>query len=468
MGRRIQGKKVLLLHAPYNEYAFGKKWKVNRSLSPPLGLLYLGSPLLKEDYNVLFIDLNVDRMSRKEFLNIIEVHDFILITCYTLTLNNVKKIIKDIKKVNKKAHILCGGPHCNITHEYIEGSFLTCFGECEGYITRILNSIITKESLEDIPGLIYKKDGELVKNSGVMKIDNLDLSIFPAWELIDKKKYGYVGNARLDLAWIMSTRGCPFNCYFCARMLYSKYRERSVDNVVAELKSLVKQGYKYIAFGDDNFLLNKNRVHEIMDRIILEKINIKMAVQGRVDSADFNLFQKMRKAGVIAIFFGIESANQDVLDFYNKKTTVEQGIEAIKTANQAGLITVGFFIIGAPFETDKHIKQNLEYFNNVPLDLISCYDLTYVVGTQLWKNAVKKGIIEKSELFVRADKKTSNYSSEEISEIKNDFIKRFYKNPRRLLRIQSKALRLGELGLIYKGLLNVGVILSKMRGSTTV
>jgi radical SAM superfamily enzyme YgiQ (UPF0313 family) len=468
MGRRIQGKKVLLLHAPYNEYAFGKKWKANRSLSPPLGLLYLGSPLLKEDYNVLFIDLNVDRMSRKEFLNIIEVHDFILITCYTLTLNNVKKIIKDIKKVNKKAHILCGGPHCNITHEYIEGSFLTCFGECEGYITRILNSIITKESLEDIPGLIYKKDGELVKNSGVMKIDNLDLSIFPAWELIDKKKYGYVGNARLDLAWIMSTRGCPFNCYFCARMLYSKYRERSVDNVVAELKSLVKQGYKYIAFGDDNFLLNKNRVHEIMDRIILEKINIKMAVQGRVDSADFNLFQKMRKAGVIAIFFGIESANQDVLDFYNKKTTVEQGIEAIKTANQAGLITVGFFIIGAPFETDKHIKQNLEYFNNVPLDLISCYDLTYVVGTQLWKNAVKKGIIEKSELFVRADKKTSNYSSEEISEIKNDFIKRFYKNPRRLLRIQSKALRLGELGLIYKGLLNVGVILSKMRGSTTV
>ena len=467
MGRRVQGKKVLLLHAPYNEYAFGKRWKANRSLSPPLGLLYLGSPLLKEDYNVLFIDLNVDRMSRKEFLNIIEVHDFILITCYTLTLNNVKKIIKDIKKVNKKAHILCGGPHCNITHEYIEGSFLTCFGECEGYITRILNSIITKESLEDIPGLIYKKDGELVKNSGIMKIDNLDLSIFPAWELIDKKKYGYVGNARLDLAWIMSTRGCPFNCYFCARMLYSKYRERSVDNVVTELKSLVKQGYKYIAFGDDNFLLNKNRVHEIMDRIILDKINIKMAIQGRVDSADFNLFQKMRKAGVIAIFFGIESANQDVLDFYNKKTTVEQGIEAIKTANQAGLITVGFFMIGAPFETDKHIKQNLEYFNNVPLDLISCYDLTYVVGTQLWKNAVKKGIIEKSELFVRADKKISNYSSEEISEIKNDFIKRFYKNPRRLLRIQYKALRLGELGLIYKGLLNVGAILSKMRGSTT-
>ncbi len=462
------GKNILLLHVPIAQYTFGKKWKATKGLSPPLGLLYLGSPLLREGYNVKFLDLNVDKLSRKEFLKIIEVQDFFLITCYTLTINNVKQIIQDIKEVNNKGVILCGGPHCNITQEYIEGSFITCVGEVEGYIVHILHLIETKQPLEDIPGLIYKKDGELVKNSGVMKRNNLDSSLFPAWELIDKKKYGYVGNARLDLAWIMSTRGCPFNCYFCARMLYSKYRERSVDNVVAELKSLVKQGYKYIAFGDDNFLLNKKRVHEIMDKIILEKINTKMAVQGRVDSADFNLFQKMRKAGVIAIFFGIESANQDVLDFYNKKTTVEQGIEAIKTANQAGLITVGFFIIGAPFETDKHIKKNLEYFNNVPLDLISCYDLTYVVDTKLWKNAVKKGIIEKSELFVRADKKTSNYSSEEISEIKNDFIKRFYKNPHRLLRIQYKALRLGELGLVYKGLLNVGAILSKMRGFNTV
>ncbi len=462
------GKNVLLLHAPIAQYTFGKKWRATKGLSPPLGLLYLGSPLLKVGYNVKFVDLNVDKLSRKEFLKIIEAQDFILITCYTLTINNVKKIIQDIKEVNNKGVILCGGPHCNITQEYIEGSFITCIGEVEGYIVQILHLIETKKPLEVIPGLIYKKDGELVKNTGVMKINNLDSSIFPAWELLDKKKYGYIGNAQLDLAWIMSTRGCPFNCYFCARMLYSKYRERSVDNVVAELKSLVKQGYKYIAFGDDNFLLNKNRVHEIMERIILEKINIKMAVQGRVDSADFNMFQKMRKAGVIAIFFGIESANQDVLDFYNKKTTVEQGIEAIKTANQAGLITIGFFIIGAPFETDKHIKQNLEYFNSVPLDLISCYDLTYVVGTKLWKNAVKKGIIEKSELFVRADKKTSNYSSEEISEIKNDLIKHFYKNPHRLLRVLYKALRLGELGLIYKGLLNVGAILSKMRGFTTV
>ncbi|MFX1286077.1 MAG: B12-binding domain-containing radical SAM protein [Promethearchaeota archaeon] len=462
-----RSKNVLLLHAPFNEYSFGKRWKANKSLAPPLGLLYLGAPLLREGYNVTFLDLNVDKLSRKEFLKIITVQDFILITCYTLVLNNVQKIIKDIQEVNPKGFILCGGPHCNITHKYIEGSFLTCLGEAEGYITHILNSIVQKTSLEDIPGLIYKKDGKIIKNPGVMQVKNLDSSIFPAWELIDKKKYGYLGNARLNLAWLMSTRGCPFNCHFCARMIYSQYRARSVDNVVNEIKCLVKQGYRYIAFGDDNFLLNKKRVHKIMDRIIGEKIKIKMAVQGRVDSVDFNLFQKMRKAGVIAVFFGIESANQDVLDFYNKRTTVEQGINAIKLANKAGLITVGFFIIGAPFETEKHIKQNLEYFDTVPLDLISCYDLTYVVGTQLWINAVKKGVIDESELFVRADKRLSNYSSEEISGIKNSFTKYFYKNPRRLLRIQYKALQLGEPGLIFKGLLNVGAILSKMRGSST-
>ena len=119
--RTVLGRRVLLLNVPYNEYTFGKRWKSNRSLSPPLGLLYLGSVLLKEDFNVIFIDLNVDRMSRKEFLNKIKVQDFILITCYTFALNNIRKIIKDIREVNKKGFILCGGPYCNITHEYIEG-----------------------------------------------------------------------------------------------------------------------------------------------------------------------------------------------------------------------------------------------------------------------------------------------------------------------------------------------------------
>lgn len=234
-------------------------------------------------------DSRKGRFTKKKFLNIIKTKDFILITCYANAMENVMKIITDIKEANREAFILCGGPHCNITHEYVEGSFLTCVGEAEGYITQILNSIIFKKSLKGIPGLIYKKNGRVVKNPDIMKVNDLDSSIAPARELADKKKYGHVGTARLEVASIMSTRGCPFNCHFCSHPLnLKKYRQRSIDNVVDEIKGLVQQGYKYLVFYDDNFLLNKKRAYRLMDKIIQEKINVKMALQARANSASAN------------------------------------------------------------------------------------------------------------------------------------------------------------------------------------
>lgn len=462
--KEATGKKVLLLHPPFNQYTFGREWKENKSLSPPLGLLYLGSPLQREEFKVSLVDLNVDKFTKREFLNLIKNQDFILMTCYANAMNNIMKIIKDIKEVNKKGLILCGGPHCNITHEYVEGSFLTCVGEAEGYIAQILNSIILKKPLRGIPGLIYKKNGKIVKTPGVMKVDDLDSTLPPARKLAGRKKYGNVGAVRLDVATIMSTRGCPFNCHFCSHPLnLKKYRQRSIDSVVEEIKSLVRQSYKYILFYDDNFLLNKKRAYKIMDKIIQEKIKVKMALQARVDSADYNLYKRMRDAGVVAVFFGVESANQDVLDFYNKRATVEQGIEAIKLANKVGLITHGYFMIGTPFETKHHFNRNLEYFDTVPLDFMSCNVLTYWIGTQLWNDASNKGIIEKSELHVLADKRLSHYSSEELSAISSYLVRYFYMNPRRLLRIQYKLLRLGEAGIVVRELLRPKSLLKRLR-----
>ncbi|MFX1255838.1 MAG: B12-binding domain-containing radical SAM protein, partial [Promethearchaeota archaeon] len=456
------GKNVLLLHAPAGKYAFGKNWRRNKILAPPLGLLYLGSSLLKEGYNVSYVDLNVDHFKKIEFLELLKESNFILITCFSYTIHNVEKIIKDIKRVNEKAYILCGGHHFYTFKEYIEGSDLTCIGEAEGYITKILNSIILKKSLNDIPGLIYKNNGQLVKNPGSMKVDDLDSSLPPAWELINKKKYGFIGNARVDLAVIMSSRGCPFDCHYCSYTGDKRYRTRSVGNVVNEIKNLVRQGYKYISFGDDNFLANKRRVHKIMDTLIQKKIKVKMIVQARVDSADYTLYKKLRDAGVIMIIFGIESANQDVLDYYNKRTTVKKAVEAIALANKVGLVTFGHFMIGAPFETEKYFNKNKEFIDNVPLDLIMCYRLCYQIGSKLWDEAVKKGIIKASEHSVIADRRLSNYSPQELAKMKYDFLYYFYINPRRWLRLLYKAIRLGEARLIVKAFPNLKLILDFM------
>ena len=201
-----KGRNVLLIQPSFSGYAFGDKWKETESLTPPLGLMYLASPLISAGYNVRFIDLNVNKFERKKFIKQIKDNDFILISCYTDSLSSAKKIINDVKRFNNNTIILCGGPHCNMSEEYINGSHVTAIGEAEAYITRILNAIRFKKSLKGIPGLIYKKNGRVVRNPGIMKVEDLDLSKFPALELVDNKNYGSFAGFKIPFAPIMSSR----------------------------------------------------------------------------------------------------------------------------------------------------------------------------------------------------------------------------------------------------------------------
>ena len=118
-----------------------------------------------------------------------------------------------------------------------------------------------------------------------------------------------------------------------------------------------------LVFCDDNFLLHTKRANAIFDYIIKRKLNIKIIIQGRVDMIDYSLALKMKQANVIMLIFGIESVNQDVLDFYNKKTTIEKIKQVIEIVNNVGIITISGLIIGAPIEEMKHFENIIEFFN---------------------------------------------------------------------------------------------------------
>ena len=138
------------------------------------------------------------------------------------------------------------------------------------------------------------------------------------------------------------------------------------------------------------------------------------------------------------MIYGIESANQDVLDFYKKNTTVEKAKKAVCLANKVGMITFGNFIIGAPIEKYSHFEANKKFFKEIPLDLVSIHVLNYVYGTPLWDDAYKKGLIGKNEIFIAADKRMSNFTTEELMRFQRDLIRSFYNNPRRILRLVYK------------------------------
>jgi radical SAM superfamily enzyme YgiQ (UPF0313 family) len=181
------------------------------------------------------------------------------------------------------------------------------------------------------------------------------------------------------------------------------FRQRSAENVIDELKQISDDGYETVLFVDDNFLADKKRAEKIMDGVIKEKMDIEMWAEARVNSADEKLFRKMKKAGFMAIAFGIDGGNQEVLDFYNKKTTMAQIRKAVNMSRKMGFYTYGTFIMGAPIETEKHLEDSINFAKSLPLDLVAFFVLEYGAGSPLWEEAIKDGKITRDEYLVFAD-----------------------------------------------------------------
>lgn len=441
--------KILLVHAPFRSFGLGDDWQKTDSLAPPLGLMYLAAPLVKSGYTVKFIDFNVDRLTRTQFNSLIKESKYIGISCYTDSLLQVKEIIKYIRHVKKNAYILCGGPYCNLTANFIPGADLVTVGEAEKYISEIFHRLETNQSLKSIPGLLYRQGKKIIHQPGMMQVDNLNESLLPELSLAKGKDYGHFFGLQISgLTGTMSSRGCSFHCHFCTSR-GTGYKERSVENVVTEMKLLVALGYKYVIFYDDNFLVNKTRVSQIIQRLIDENINLKIFCQGRVDSADPTFYQLLRKGGVSLIMFGIENSNQDVLDFYNKAVKIETIKKAITLANKVGIFTFGHVIIGAPMETRAYFDRTSQFVDDVKLDFMNLNILGYYQGAKLWQDQVDKGAIKPNETIVWANEKLSHFTYQQLLDVKGQMLQHFYHQPIRIFRIVKKIILLGELPIFF-------------------
>lgn len=446
----LVGKRVLLLFPPFQHHFYGKKWKKSESVFPPLGLLYIATPLVKAGYNVKIIDLQIDSLSKHQYFEHIKNFDFILISCFTFAIDNIKKLIHDIKSTNAKTKIICGGPYCNETKKYIENADYTLFGEVDLVIVNLLESISKNKSLAGFPGLCYRENGNIVRNPGKPIPENLDSIDPPLFDLVKNKNYGYVYGVKFKNIYpIITSRGCPFKCAFCT-FQNVKYRERSVENVTEEIKLRADSGAKYLIICDDNFLLNRSRVNSILDYIIFNKLKIKIIIQGRIDIIDYELCLKMKQANVIMLIFGIENVNQDVLNYYNKKINIDKISNVITTANNLGILTYSGIIIGSPIEGDEHFENIIKFFKNAPQDFISVNILRYQYPSPLWIQANADGLIRDDEIFVYANEKLSKFSLDELLLVQRKIIRSFYNNPKRIMRLIHKLSKHFGLFIILK------------------
>lgn len=192
---------------------------------------------------------------------------------------------------------------------------------------------------------------------------------------------------------MMVSRGCPFNCTFCdvETIWTRRYRCRSVQNVMKEIKELIKNyGIREINFWDDVWGVNKQWIEEFCEAIFKEKLDLTWCCECRVDTVDRELLKKMKKAGCWCIFFGVESLDQEILQAINKRITVEQVANALKWTKEAGIETRANLILGLPKETPAKVREILKKLCQLNPDYVKFNILTPYPGTVVYKE-IKEG-----------------------------------------------------------------------------
>ncbi len=407
--------------------------------APPLGILYLSSILLEGEHEVEVMDMRGENGIEKLHSKINSANA-IGITVPTFALNNSKKLVEKIREIDNDIPIIMGGPHPTL---YPEASLkemnanIIAVGEGERSVLDVVKILEGKMKINEGRGIYYSSDGEIHSGREAEFVKNIDEIPFPAHEMVEKYDYGYSYGFKLfegKTTAVLTSRGCPRKCRFCSRRLLSmgSYRIRSAENVVEEIEMLYNKGYRNIILADDNFMSNLKRVERIMDMILEKEMEITLMVNGaRVDSADEKIYQKMWKAGVRMISFGLESGNQNILDFYRKEITLQQIRRAVELSHKTGFFTIGNFILGAPIESEEEIKNTIKFACSLPLDMAEFFILRYMPGSQLWEEAMEEGKISRDEYMVESDSKRGlgNFEREELLHWKNLAYKKFYLRP---------------------------------------
>ena len=377
---------------------------------PPLGILSIMASLKEQGYSAEFVDLaggnNVD----------IPDCDLYGITSTTAQYPAAVKIKNKLKSKYPNSSIIIGGAHATVVPDNClnDGFDAVLVGEGELHIQRFLN-------------------GERGKIIGI-QTKNLDQLPFPdRKEVID---YSYTIDG-LKATTIMTSRGCPYKCSFCAKT-WSGIRFRSSENVLKEALEIKELGFKALMCYDDEFLFSLKRDREIFEGF--NKLGLIWRCFTRADLLLKNpeMAEFMAKNGCREVLIGVESGDDDILRNINKGTTAKINEKAIKTLHAAGIRVKAAMIIGLPGETNETLKNTYEFCERLD-PYVSDWDFSVLIpypGSDLYENSNKYDIkFDKKDIYKpfkmnegwEALVSTESLTREEITKKRNEFHARFKK-----------------------------------------
>ncbi|MFW9898126.1 MAG: B12-binding domain-containing radical SAM protein [Candidatus Thorarchaeota archaeon] len=405
--------KIHLINPAPSKLSDGQNEPLFHASAPPLGLIYLATCLKDSGHNISILDQAAINYENSDVINWVKKGDpdVVGFSIICASVDNAKLISKALKTWNPNLKIVFGNYLATFYARKILNNYnwvdICVRGDGEITFSELIEKIELNKDLSEVEGITYQHNGKIKENKNRQFIKNLDLLPFPDRKLITsiyKNRIGGIDVTNRKFTTLVTSRGCPFSCNFCACTAFSQglWRTRSVNNILKEIYQLADQGYQEILFVDDNFTLNTKRIIELCKKIKKEKMDMVFICDGRVNNSSINLLRTMKKANFEILMFGIESSSQRMLNYYNKKITPQMSEIAVNNARKAGFkMIVGSFMIGGLDETYNEAINTLKFISKLDIDFPHIIFTRALPGTQLFNNLIQKNIIDEEKHWER-------------------------------------------------------------------
>ncbi|MDD5255754.1 MAG: radical SAM protein, partial [Candidatus Omnitrophica bacterium] len=380
---------------------------------------------------------------------------YVGISCMHADSDEAHALASVSKQLDSRPIVIIGGPYASAVPETALSDPAIDFcvkGEGEEAFGELILALESGSPALSIKGIFSRVEGKVCYGGDREPVADLDRLPFPAWDLIDLE--GYFNNRKRALenpvqiyrrgVSLISSRGCPFQCIFCHDIFGKRFRGRSPENLLAEIKLLTgRYGVREIEFLDDTFNFDSQRAKRICDLIRQEAPGIKICFSNgmRADLIDDEMLAKFREAGVYRINYGIESVSPRIQKIMKKNLDPARAQEAIRKTVKSGMLCGGFFMLGFPGETEAEMMQTVEFARRSELHTAVFAIVTPYPGTEMYAMAPgAKGNVSFSTVG-KISYNLSCVSNKRLEEITRLAYRKFYLSLGRLIRIYLKAAR---------------------------